>query len=157
MKNACRDVSTDVLRICFYKAADAYGCFSNFSAHPITIDNILWPTSEHYYQAHKFKDTRLIERIRALASPEEAAKYGRSMPESLRPDWERVKIDVMRRAVTEKFTQHLSIRKILLDTGDAELIEHTENDRFWGDGGDGSGLNMLGKLLMEVRASLHSS
>ncbi len=37
---------------------------------------------------------------------------------------------------------------------DARLVEHTNNDVFWGDGGDGSGHNMLGRLLMELRAEL---
>lgn len=41
-------------------------------------------------------------------------------------------------------------------TGDAKLVEHTENDDYWGDGGDGSGRNMLGQLLMKVRRKLRS-
>jgi len=40
-----------------------------------------------------------------------------------------------------------------MSTGDAEIIEHTSNDRYLGDGGDGTGGNMLGRLLMEVRAA----
>jgi predicted NAD-dependent protein-ADP-ribosyltransferase YbiA (DUF1768 family) len=39
-------------------------------------------------------------------------------------------------------------------TGDARIVEHTERDDFWGDGGDGSGANMLGRLLMELRDEL---
>jgi len=41
-----------------------------------------------------------------------------------------------------------------LGTGDAELVEHSHNDRYWADGGDGSGQNRLGQLLMELRAQL---
>ena len=48
------------------------------------------------------------------------------------------------------------IRSILLGTGDATLVEHTENDAYWGDGGDGSGKNMLGKILMRVRERLRA-
>ncbi|MEO1140885.1 MAG: NADAR family protein, partial [Pseudomonadota bacterium] len=39
----------------FYRTGDPYGCFSNFSAHPILIETT-WPTSEHYFQAQKFLD-----------------------------------------------------------------------------------------------------
>jgi ribA/ribD-fused uncharacterized protein len=57
-------------------------------------------------------------------------------------------------AVRAKFRQHDDIRKVLLATGETPLVEHTTNDRFWGDGGDGSGKNMLGKILMQVRGEL---
>jgi ribA/ribD-fused uncharacterized protein len=53
-----------------------------------------------------------------------------------------------------KFTQHPNLRSILLGTGDAELIEHTKNDSYWGDGGNGTGKNRLGQLLMELREQL---
>jgi N-glycosidase YbiA len=43
---------------------------------------------------------------------------------------------------------------LLLGTGEAKLIEHTENDDFWGDGDDGSGRNELGRVLMAVRKCL---
>ena len=43
---------------------------------------------------------------------------------------------------------------MLMGTGDAKLVEHTENDDYWGDGGDGSGKNMLGQILMRIRAEL---
>lgn len=60
----------------------------------------------------------------------------------------------MRKALYEKFTQHPDAAQALADTGNAELVEHTENDSYWADGGDGSGKNMLGILLMELRTEL---
>ena len=60
----------------------------------------------------------------------------------------------MRRALDAKFTQHGKLKRRLLATGAATLIEHTRNDRDWADGGDGSGLNRLGVLLMELRDRL---
>jgi ribA/ribD-fused uncharacterized protein len=63
----------------------------------------------------------------------------------------------MREAVLAKFSQHPDLREILLATGDALIVEHTENDSYWGDGGDGSGVNMLGRILVEVRAALRGS
>jgi ribA/ribD-fused uncharacterized protein len=65
-----------------------------------------------------------------------------------------VKIGIMREAVEAKFRQHDELRTILLATGDAKLVEHTDNDDFWGDGGDGSGRNELGRILMAVREAL---
>ena len=53
-----------------------------------------------------------------------------------------------------RVTQHEDLRRLLLATGDATLVEHTGNDHYWGDGGDGSGRNMLGRILMQVREEL---
>ena len=50
-------------------------------------------------------------------------------------------------ALYAKFTQHERLRKLLLETGDRKLVEHTCQDSYWGDGGDGSGQNRLRKLL----------
>lgn len=58
-------------------------------------------------------------------------------------------------ALRAKFAAHPAIRKTLLDTGSATLIEHTEKDRYWGDGGDGTGKNRLGVLLMRLRDELN--
>ncbi len=62
----------------------------------------------------------------------------------------------MHEAVLAKFTQHADLRAILLATGDLMIVEHTENDHYWGDGGDGSGKNRLGAILMRVRDELRS-
>lgn len=140
--------------ILFYSVADNYGEFSNFASYPIKLDGHVWPTSEHYFQGQKFKDQAARERIRRASTPMEAARLGRSRKLRLRPDWESVKVDVMRKAVQAKFEQHSDLAAVLLATGEAKLIEHTPNDEFWGDAGDGSGRNMLGRILMEVRASL---
>jgi ribA/ribD-fused uncharacterized protein len=141
----------------FYSVSDDFGCFSNFAPYPIKLDGKTWPTSEHYFQAQKFEDEGHREAIRTTKSPMIAARMGRDRKKKLRRDWESVKIDIMRRAVQAKFEQHEDIRKILLDTGDARLVEHTENDDFWGDGGDGSGKNMLGRILVQMRETLRTS
>ena len=57
----------------------------------------------------------------------------------------------MHQALRMKFSQNPDIAKELLATGDAIIIEHTRNDDYWADGGDGSGKNKLGLLLMQVR------
>ena len=85
-----------------------------------------------------------------------AARLGRSRKKPLRKDWESSKENVMREALRAKFTQHLDLRALLLSTGDEIIVEHTQNDDYWGDGGDGSGKNRLGILLMELREKLRT-
>jgi ribA/ribD-fused uncharacterized protein len=138
----------------FYLASDEYGEFSNFAPFPITLQGKVWPTSEHYFQAQKFAGTEHEEAIRQVRRPMLAARMGRDRNRPLRHDWETVKDDVMREAVRAKFTQHPELLKLLLATGDAHLVEHTTNDSYWGDGGDGSGRNMLGHILMQLRDEL---
>lgn len=138
----------------FYSVTAEYGGFSNFSPHPITLEGKTWPTSEHYFQARKFAGTPDEEEIRRAKSPMIAARMGRSRKRPLRRDWESVKDAIMREAVLAKFTQHDALREILMATGSAMIVEHTENDRYWGDGGDGRGKNRLGEILMSVRAEL---
>ena len=58
----------------------------------------------------------------------------------------------MKKGLLLKFSQNKDLLKILKDTGSRTLFQHTEKDKYWGDGGDGSGKNRLGVLLMEVRA-----
>lgn len=60
----------------------------------------------------------------------------------------------MSEALVHKFTQNQALMKVLLATGDAEIYEHTSTDSYWGDGGDGTGKNMLGQLLMDLRDNL---
>lgn len=138
----------------FYSTRDEYGCFSNFSAHPIVLKKKTWPTSEHYFQAQKFAGEPDEEELRLAKSPMIVARMGRDRKRPFRRDWEAVKERVMLDALRAKFTQHEDLKAILLGTGDAKLVEHTANDDYWGDGGDGSGKNRLGYLLMQVRAEL---
>lgn len=142
-------------RIEFYRSGDDYGELSNFSRHPIELGGHTWPTTEHYFQAMKFEDAGLRDRIRAAPGPGDAARMGRRFP-GLREDWEEAKEAVMMDALRAKFTQHERLRRMLLDTGDAELVEHTRNDFYWADGGDGTGRNRLGVLLMQLRDELRS-
>jgi hypothetical protein len=138
----------------FYSVNDDYGAFSNFSPHPIVLKGRTWPTTEHYFQAQKFAGAPDEEEIRRIASPMIAARMGRDRKRPLRRDWETAKENVMREALEAKFTQHQELQELLLSTGDARLIEHTRNDRYWGDGGDGTGRNRLGALLVELRDKL---
>src|SRR5437588_10599115 len=90
----------------FYSTRAEYGCFSNFSPHPVRLKGRSWPTSEHYFQAQKFAGTEHEEAVRQAKSPMIAARMGRSRQRPLRADWERVKDAIMRAAVLAKFSRH---------------------------------------------------
>ncbi|MBN1673908.1 MAG: NADAR family protein [Kiritimatiellae bacterium] len=141
----------------FYGTNGEYGCFSNFAAYPIRLHGKQWPTNEHYFQAQKFAGTEHEETVRRAETPAKAKRIGNDRRLPLRSDWDRVKDAVMYEAVLAKFTQCPELRRLLLDTGDDYIAEHTERDHYWGDGGDGSGKNRLGLILMEVRKELGES
>ncbi len=145
------------MTIYFYGADEVpYGCFSNFSAHGFDLDGHSWPTAEHYFQAQKFVGTRHADLVRRASTPLRAAELGRDRARPLRRDWDRVKDDVMRRAVADKFITHADIRAVLLATGDAVIVEDTGSDHYWGRGRNGNGKNMLGRILMSTRTRLRA-
>lgn len=125
---------------------------SNFYMCPVIYEGIRYPSSEHAYQAAKSLDMEVRQRIANLSTPGKAKKAGRQI--NIRQDWEAVKYDVMSEIVLEKFLQNPDIKQKLIDTGDEELIEgNTWGDQWWGVC-NGVGENMLGKILMRVRAIL---
>lgn len=143
-----------VNEIRFYSEKAQWGEFSNFALYELLIDGKKWPTSEHYFQAQKFNDRSYQEKIRKSPSPMKAAELGRNRRIKIKRNWDNIKDNVMFDAVLAKFTQHQELKDLLLSTGNAILIEHTENDHYWGNGGDGKGKNRLGKILMKVREKI---
>ena len=142
------------MAIYFYRANESYGYLSNFSSHSVVIDDQLWATTEHYFQAQKFNDIEYKKQIQRALTPGESKKLGSTRRYKIRDDWENVKEDIMYKALHAKFTQHQNLKQKLLQTGDKELIEHTVNDKYWADGGNGNGKNRLGILLMRLREEL---
>ncbi|HEY9691550.1 MAG TPA: NADAR domain-containing protein [Oculatellaceae cyanobacterium] len=145
------------MTIYFYKVDAPYGCFSNFSPHPIYLDGQNWSTVEHYYQSQKFVGTEnqdLISVIRVAKTPEIAASLGRDRNKKNRLDWEQIKPQIMRQAVLQKFLTHVDIQAILLATGEELIVENSPKDYFWGCGSDKTGQNQLGKILMSVRQEI---
>lgn len=69
----------------------------------------------------------------------------------IRPDWDTIKVDVMKTALLAKFSTNDNLKQLLLDTDNEDIVENSPRDSFWGIGKDGKGVNMLGKLLMDVR------
>jgi len=132
---------------------------SNF--FPVTIFAMgkEWPSSEHLYQAMKTVDPVEREAVRVLPRPATTKKFGKSI--TLRPDWEQIRIEVMRDVVRAKFQQNPALAMQLVETRDDVLVEHNWwHDNFWGVCNCQScqdapkARNELGKILMAVRAEL---
>src|SRR5664279_5391933 len=54
-----------------------------------------------------------------------------------REDWFEVKRDFMRRADMAKYSQNADLAENLLACGDAQIVEDSKSDSFWGVGRDG--------------------
>lgn len=136
-------------KILFYKPKNANGYLSNFYKSKIYYRGKWWRTSEHLYQALKSIDVKEQEYVRHAETAWESKKRGGEI--TLREDWEKIKYDIMKIVLIQKFTQNPKLMRMLLATSDAELIENSPIDYVWGCGKDFSGQNLLGKALMEVR------
>lgn len=129
-----------------------YEFLSNFYPHPITVEGVDFPSSEHAYQAMKTLDLDERRRIAALSTPGKAKAAGKKV--KLRDGWNEMRVGVMAAILAIKFNVNSPLAQKLLDTGDAELIEgNTWNDRFFGVC-RGKGQNKLGIILMNIRAML---
>lgn len=136
---------------------------SNFWFVKVIYDHETYPSVEHAYQAAKTHD--LIHRsfIQQLQTPGLAKREGRKVV--LREDWKQIKVFVMRSLLWQKF-QRSDLKRLLLSTGDQELIEGNNwHDNFWGkcrcytchiayEQGMIDDFNNLGRLLMETRTKL---
>ncbi len=127
-----------------------YRFLSNFWLAPVTYEGITYPSSEHAYQAAKSLNKDIREAFSEISSPAEIKRLGQTI--TIRPDWEDVKINVMRDIVTAKFEQNDYLMRLLMETKGCHLIEgNTWGDRFWGECPIGNGRNELGKILMGIR------
>jgi DNA-directed RNA polymerase II subunit RPB2 len=128
--------------------------FSSYFAVKITIDDKVWPTTEHYFQAMKFpSNPEYQEQIRLAKTPAAAKKLGKTADVPTRPDWMKVRESVMLTAVRAKF-QIPALKAKLLATGKVLMRDMSPQDNFWGVGRSGKGQNKLGKILMRVREEL---
>jgi N-glycosidase YbiA len=126
--------------------------FNNFSAHAVEFRGKLYPTSEHAYQAAKCTDPQGQEAIRNARSPLQAKALANETYRAARdPDWASKKVAVLEEILRAKLAQHLEAREALQNSGHEDIVEDSPTDYFWGEGADGSGQNMLGKLWMKIR------
>ena len=131
-----------------------YRFLSSFWSVRITVEGVEYPSVEHAYQASKTLSLSDRLAIRKLFTPGMAKRYGRNV--LLRPGWNTMKVDVMFGLIQQKFSNP-TLRTMLLDTGEAELVEvNNWGDTFWGVF-QSYGENNLGKLLMKVRAEIREA
>ena len=140
--------------IFFWTRHDEHGYCSNFYRSPVRINGVLYPTVEHYYQSEKTLLPSEWTTIMDCPSPKEAKFAGYHL--TLRSDWEDIKDKIMLEGLRAKFTQHPDLQEKLLATGNAILHEDSPWDKYWGYA-KGKGLDMLGKLLYQVRAEIRLS
>jgi len=128
-----------------------YRWLSNFWPVPIVYDGITYESTEVAYQAAK-TNNRKVREIFAKLTAAESKTLGQNI--IIRPDWDAVKLDVMEEVLRYKFSNS-EMRRKLIATGDAELIEGNNwNDTFWGVC-KGVGQNHLGKLIMKIRDEIN--
>jgi ribA/ribD-fused uncharacterized protein len=130
---------------------DEYLWLSNFFRCSVVYKDEEYASVEHAYQAAKTFDMSWHGAIKRAATPAEAKRIGKQVPR--RPDWDLVKLDLMLMLLRQKFSSP-KLSEMLLNTGDAELVEgNSWHDEFWGVC-NGKGQNNLGRLLMQVRDEL---
>lgn len=152
-------------RVCFYE--QEFYPLSNFSAFTLRWKGCKFDTSEAAYHWEKFpassadmligRESPAANAVRVAASAHEAFKIAENNAFLRRPDWDAVKVGIMREILRAKTAQHEYVRHKLLATGDRELVENSWRDAFWGWGPNRDGQNMLGKLWMEIRTELRSA
>jgi ribA/ribD-fused uncharacterized protein len=140
------------MAIKFYKIKDPHGYMSNYKKARFFIYGRWWNWVEAPYQAQKTFVPEEYDAIHQATNNNDSRLLGQKV--TMRPDWDQVKRQVMKECVLAKFLQHKDLRDQLMATGDEELIEDSPIDYYWGCGADGSGQNVLGQVLMEVRREL---
>lgn len=148
-RNLKNSLETDT--IYFYSVDTPEGFLSNFYMASF-VDDVgrTWKSSEHYYQAHKFKDQKLFDLIQSQPTPKSCYKTAWKYEKDFRDDWIEVKDKFMWEALQFKFAIP-ALKKKLIDTYPKKLVEHALKDSWYGCGVDGSGKNILGKMLMLLR------
>lgn len=140
-------------RVLFYEGK--HYMYSNFSSFAFYMNGALMMTGEHGYQAYKFiHRPDIFAQVVAALSAHDAKKIARAYQADIRPDWYEVNLDVMDDVVQKKLDQHLYIQSSLIQTREAEMIEDSPKDSFWGRGSDWNGSNHLGKIWMRKRRNL---
>lgn len=140
-------------------------CLNNFEPSPFTDEKgQKFLSVEHYYQCHKFDNfqdgdefKKAFEEVLHAENSDICKKTARRLTkEDLKDKWQEKKWEggykdyIMKRGLCFKFSQHLDMLKILIETGDKKLVERSEKDPYWGGLLEGS-LNKLGNMLMEIR------
>ena len=132
------------------KSEEPWNKLSNFYMRTIIYKGLSFASAEHAYHWEKTTIPDEQKAIRAASTAYLALQAGRAA--KLRPEWnENFKLAVTFNVLRCKFQQHTDLKQLLLSTGKDELIHKAPWDEFWGDGKHGTGRNLLGKLMMDLR------
>ena len=138
----------------YLSRTDENNLLSSCSPHPILLDDRLWPTVEHYFQAAQFVDEGLKQQISEEANLVSVKKLGKSWFKKRIDNWKNIRKIYMTRGIYTKCHAHETVRQALLDTGDQYIVENSLYDYYWGAGRDLRGDNQFGQVLMDVRSKL---
>lgn len=147
----------------FLKTTEGFGGLSNMAGgFPLRVNGIRIYSAEALYQACRFPHLPEVQRlILSESSPMTAKMKTRPYRKDSRPDWDRVRVRIMRWCLRVKLAQNWRrFGDLLLETGDMPIVEESRKDGFWGaypqDRQTLVGMNVLGRLLMELREELKS-
>lgn len=147
----------------FHKTDEKFGGLSNMAGgFPLQVNGTVILTSEALYQACRFPHRPEVQRlIVEQKSPMAAKMKSKPFRKESRPDWDSIRLSVMRWSMRVKLAQNFDkFRDALLETEDRPIVEQSSRDAFWGakpiDDSMLVGVNALGRLLMELRAAVHS-
>jgi type I restriction enzyme, S subunit len=149
--------------VVFLKTNEAFGGLSNMAGgFLLWVNGVRIRTSEALYQACRFPHLPQVQHI-IIDEPSPMTAKMRSKPfrNESRADWDEVRVKIMKWCLRVKLAHHWStFGKLLLDTGDKPIVEQSRRDIFWGakvaDDGSLIGMNVLGRLLMELREEIKS-
>jgi ribA/ribD-fused uncharacterized protein len=149
--------------VVFRSTNERFGALSNMaSGFPVEVNGIRIKTSEALYQACRFPQKPDVQRlIIEQRSPMTAKMKGKPYRKDTRADWDNVRVSVMRWCLRVKLAQNWQpFRALLLVTGNHPIVEESHKGEFWGatakDDQTLVGMNVLGRLLMELREELRS-
>ena len=131
--------------------------FSNFFEFELRIWNMNFRSAEQAFQYHKCVQmgaNSAAAEVMKATTPLMAKRIGDHVTTS--PRWHDLKQGVLYEILKTKARQCPAFTNALRDSNDRLLIENTF-DPYWGKGSDGKGLNMLGRILMTIRAELSST
>jgi type I restriction enzyme S subunit len=147
--------------VVFLKTNERFGGLSNMApGFPLRVNGVRIRTSEALYQACRFPHLPDVQRkIIDEHSPMTAKMRGKPFRKDSRPDWDAVRTKIMRWCLRVKLAQNWhEFGRLLLATGERPIVEQSRKDDFWGamvtEDGSLVGMNVLGRLLMELREQL---
>jgi len=148
--------------IYFWKAQGPYGIFSQWFMAPMEIGDKVYNCSEQYMmsqKAHLFGDQEIEDQIMRTYDPALMLKLGRKVKKFDDDVWNANCRRIVLEASIAKFSQNPGLKKKMLATGKAQLVEASPIDIIWGIGfspeqaplkskSQWRGTNWLGEALM---------